>query len=353
MSTRKTRLRVGVLGCGRIASAIHLPLLASIPDVVVTAIADPDEHRRREAARVLPRSTGCADFAELMERSELDAVVITLPNALHVPAAIAALRRGLHVYVEKPLAPDLAGGRRVLSAWREAGRVAMVGYNYRFMPPYQQARAYIASGRIGPVVAIRSVFSAGRRESPDWKRRRDAGGGVLLDLASHHLDLAAWLVGHAPRAVACDLLSRGSDDDVAMLQLEFPGGVAAQILAAFGGPELHRFEVLGERGRLLVDPYGADVLEVGPATLDRVRFNRLLDAARALVSPSYWLRRGDGSPLRTSYRDALTCFVRGAITGRQPEPDVAAGCETLAWLDAARTSARENRRVVAVEEAVA
>jgi predicted dehydrogenase len=349
MAERKARLRIGLMGCGRIASSIHLPILAGMREVAVTALADTDVSRRQEAARRVREAACFADFADVLSATELDGVIITLPNDLHVRAATAALQRGLHVYLEKPLAPDLLGGREVLTAWRAAGTVGMVGYNYRFLPSYQRAHDLIESGYIGPLVALRSVFCTSRRAVPDWKQRRDRGGGALLDLASHQLELAAWLVGKPPLSVTCDLLSRQTDDDAVLVQLEFPGGVPAQMFAAFGGPELHRFEILGERGRLSVDPYGSDVLETRPATLDHVRLDQFLDAARALASPWYWLRKTAGSHHRTSYRLALRDFVLGALTGRQPQPDLAAGFATLAWIDAARESARDKRRVVVLE----
>ena len=216
-------LRLGLLGCGRIASSVHLPILAGMREVAVTALAEPNETSRRNAARVVPRAACFSDFVELLTTQELDAVVITLPNTLHAPAAMAAFQRGLHVYLEKPLASSLTEGREVLAAWRRSGRVGMIGYNYRFLPPFQRARDLIRSDRIGPIVALRSVFSSTRRALPVWKQRRETGGGALLDLASHHLDLAAWLVGQPPCSLSCDLLSRQTDDDVALLQIEFPG----------------------------------------------------------------------------------------------------------------------------------
>jgi predicted dehydrogenase len=337
-----------VLGCGRIALGIHLPVLAGMADVAVAAVADPDDGLREKASALVPRAARFRDFAELLASAAIDAVVITLPNALHVPASTAALRRGLHVYLEKPLAPDLCGGLDVLRAWRAAGTVAMVGYNYRFLRSYQQARELVRSGRIGNIVAIRSTFATSRREAPAWKQRREHGGGALLDLASHHLDMAAWIIGEPPCSVTCDLLSRHSDDDTAVLQLEFPGGVPVQILAAFAAPETHRFEILGEHGRLLVDVYGADAVEAGPATLDRVRLERFVAAARAIASPRYWLSKVGGSHLHMSYRHALRSFVDGALTGQQPQPDVAEGCAALAWMDAARESARDGRKAIAV-----
>jgi predicted dehydrogenase len=221
----------------------------------------------------------------------------------------------------------------------------MIGYNYRFLQPFQRARDLIRSDHFGPVVGLRSVFSTARRALPEWKQRRETGGGALFDLASHQVDLGAGLVGAPPRFLSCDLHSRETDDDIAMLQLEFPGGISAQLFAAFGGPEQHRVEIFGERGMVLIDPYGSEFVETRPAALDGIRLLHLLGAARAMASPGYWLRKASGSNWHVSYRQALGCFVHGARAGRAQQPDRAAGCETLAWLEAARESAHEGRRV--------
>ena len=253
---------------------------------------------------------------------------------------------GLHAYVEKPLACGLAEGRQVLAAWRSAGTVGMIGFNYRFLPAYQHARELIAAHHIGRVIGLRSVFSTSGRTLPEWKRRRETGGGALLDLASHHIDLAAWLVDAPPRALSCDLHSRTTDDDTALLQVEFPDGISAQIFAAFGGPEQHRFEILGDRGALVVDPYGSEFVDIRPATLDGMRVSHLRTAAMALASPRYWMRKISRSNWHESYERAFGSFVRAARSGEAAQPDVAAGCNALAWIEAARESAREGRRVI-------
>lgn len=314
-------------------------------EVAIIALAEPDQNAREKAARLVPQAVCFADFAELLRTAELDAVVITLPSALHAVAASAAFQRGLHVYLEKPLASSVSEGRELLAAWRSAGTVGMVGYNYRFLPAYQRARALIQSDHIGAVVALRSVFSIAQVALPEWKQRRETGGGALLDLSSHHLDLAAWLVGTAPCSLTCDLVSRHSDDDVALLQLEFPGGISAQLFAAFAGPEQHRFEIVGERGTLGVDVYGSEFVEIRPAALDGVRLRHLLGAARALTHPPYWARKISGASWRISYSRALRCFVDAVRVGNVQHPDVAQGFETLVWLEAARESARDKRRV--------
>ena len=246
---------------------------------------------------------------------------------------------------------NLAEGRQVQSAWRSAGTVGMVGFNYRFLPAYQRARELIAAHQIGRVVGLRSVFSTSARTLPEWKRRRETGGGALLDLASHHIDLAAWLVNAPPLALSCDLHSRKTDDDTALLHVEFPGGVAAQIFAVFGGPEQHRLEIIGDGGALAVDPYGSEFVEIRNATLDGARVSHLRTAAKALASPRYWMRKITRSNWHESYERAFASFVRAARSGEAAQPDVAAGCNTLAWLEAARESARDGRRVSVGEAA--
>jgi myo-inositol 2-dehydrogenase/D-chiro-inositol 1-dehydrogenase len=345
VSHRTMPLRFGVFGCGRIASSIHLPILAGMRDVAVATIADPDDARRHDALRLVPGAASHADFRESLATGQLDAVVITLPNALHAQAATAVFEHGLHVYVEKPLALSVADGRGLVASWRTAKTVGMVGYNYRFLPSYQEARALITANRIGRLIAVRSVFSSSQRALPEWKRGRDTGGGALLDLASHHVDMAAWLIGAQPHSVFCNLRSQNTQDDVALLQLEFPGGVSAQVCAIFGGPEEHRFEILGERGAIVVNPYGSELVETRPESLDGVRLRHFAGAARALASPDYWLAKMRKSSWHLSYQRALGAFVQGIRAGQSPQPDIAAGCETLVWLDAALESARHTRQV--------
>lgn len=345
MSRPTTPLRVALLGCGRIASAIHLPILAGMPQVCIAAIAEPDEARRRTALRLAPGAALLADFRDSFNVDRLDAVVITLPNALHAPAAIAAFERGLHVYVEKPMALSAADGRALVRAWRTADVIGMVGYNYRFLPAYQQARAMMRAECVGRVIAIRSVFSTAQRTLPDWKSRRDTGGGALLDLASHHLDMSAWLVGAQPLSISCDLRSRHTQDDVALVQADFPGDVSAQVCAILGGPEEHRFEILGELGALVVNPYASEFVEMRPASLDGIRLGQFTGATRALMSPAYWKAKLNKSSWRVSYERALHAFVDGIRRGQSPEPDITSGYETLQSIDAAVESARLKGRV--------
>jgi predicted dehydrogenase len=328
-------LNVGLLGCGRVCAAFHLPALASLAGARVVAIAEPDESRRRQAARRVPGAAVFDDYRDLLARAELDAVVITLPNPLHAPAALASFARGLHAYVEKPLALDAREGATVIDAWRRSGAVAMIGYNYRFEPQYLEARRLLEQGRLGRLVLMQGLFTTPGHRMPDWKRARAAGGGALLDLVVHHVDLAHWLCGEAPEAVTIDPASRRTEDDTVIVQLRFPSGVRVQLAAALGASETHRFEIVGEEGMLTVEPFQADALRIAGPTLANVRLKRWTGATSALLSPAYWSGKLAGTQWARSFRAALGAFVEGAAAKRQPEPDLQAGQDTLVWLQQA------------------
>src|SRR5690349_4476182 len=123
---------IGVIGCGQIAQAVHLPVLSRLPGVRVTALADTDATRLSQAAARVPRAACFSDYARLLATPEVDAVVICAPPALHAEVAVAALKANKHVYLEKPLATTLEDADRVCEVWRQSGRVGMIGFNYRF-----------------------------------------------------------------------------------------------------------------------------------------------------------------------------------------------------------------------------
>ncbi len=333
------------------AEQIHLPVLTGLEGVDVVAIAEADAARREEVSRCLPAAAVFDGIETLLDEVQLDAVVITLPNALHAGAAAAAFARGLHVYLEKPLAPTLAAAREVVAAWKAAGTTGMIGHNYRFGSLQGEARRLVAEGRIGRVVAAQTVFSTPSRDLPDWKRQRETGGGALLDLASHHLDLLPWLLRSRPLAISCHLRSVHSEDDTAAVRLEMEGDVAVHILATISSVEDDRIEIYGDAGRIVIDRYRSDRVEVHPTTLDGVRLLRVSHAVRAMTGLSYWQRKLRGEISEASFHKALNEFSRAAREGRPAKPDLDDGLRGLSLVDAAMRSAAESRTIPIETEA--
>jgi predicted dehydrogenase len=224
-----------------------------MPRVELVAFAEPEPERRRAAARLAPKAKAFTDYEELLESAEVDAVVICLPNALHAAAAVAALKRGRHIYLEKPLATSLDEAQAVIEAWRPAGVVAMMGFNYRFNKLYESVRGHIRSRTLGQLLFARSVFSTAVEDLPLWKRARRSGGGVLLDLASHHLDLLRHIFGQEVLEVFAEIRSRKSDGDSATLHLRLADGMTVQSFFSTGAVEEDSLEIYGEGGKLSVD----------------------------------------------------------------------------------------------------
>lgn len=225
-----TPLGVGLLGCGRIARMFHLLVLSSLDSARLVAVADADLAALRAAQAIVPEAVGVGHVEALLAVPGVDAVVVCLSTHLHADAAVAAFDAGRHVYVEKPLALDAAAAARVREACSASGRTGLVGFNFRFHPLVGAAREAVAAGALGQVVGIRTAFSSAPRELPEWKRDRATGGGALLDLASHHVDLLRHLTGSEITAVSATIATHRSADDTATLTLRLTSGVTAQVL---------------------------------------------------------------------------------------------------------------------------
>lgn len=192
-------LRVGVVGAGAISQVAHLPVLRKLKGVEVTAVCDADFPKARALAERFQVKDAFDDIEDLLGHAALDAVVICTPNHLHEAHALAALRAGVHVLAERPLAVNLAGAQRVARAAEKTDRVVMVGTNHRYRADVQIVRSYVQNGELGDVESVRGswhVFRPGRA-TLGWRLRRDlAGGGAMLDLGLSILDLGFWLAGN-------------------------------------------------------------------------------------------------------------------------------------------------------------
>jgi predicted dehydrogenase len=334
-------LRIGVIGCGQIARAIHLPVLARIPDARVVALAEPVDANRVAAATLAPAATVFADYHDLLAAGGLDAAVICVPPHLHAPCAIAAFEAGLHVYVEKPLAPSPAEGARVVDAWRRAQRVGMMGFNFRFHPQVERARQRLRNGDIGSPLGVRSVFTILPHELPEWKRSRSTGGGVLLDLASHHVDLVQHLLGETVERVYATTRSLRGEGDHAAVQLTLSSGAMAQIFVSLGSVDENRLEIVGTAGKLVIDRTELVRPDHVPATQRGARLRRL-GHALAMLEPRRLLRSPGAEP---SFDAALRAFVSSASGNAFGGPDIADGMTNLAVIDAAERSAASGAAV--------
>ena len=337
---------LAIIGWGRHAEHVLNPTLHGSATARVAAIVEPDAARRARAASSHPQATCLSGYQEAVALNGIDAVLIALPNALHAEVALAAFARGKAVYVEKPLALDSVEGARLVEAARAADCRTAIGFNYRFHPLLRRLKAQLAAGRVGRVVAVRSIFTTAARELPSWKLRRATGGGVLLDLGSHHIDLMRFLFDDEVAQVAATLSSRRSEADNALLQLEMRGGVPVQSCFSLTSAEAHGVEVWGEEGVLSVDLYASFDVELRETARSRASRARAIGRqGRAFVSGPHGWRRLVSKGHEPSYRSSLEAFFRCVSRGDAPTPDLHDGLASLKVVEAAERSAAEGRRV--------
>jgi predicted dehydrogenase len=189
---------VGIIGCGSMGRE-HARNLRLLPLARLAAISDPFDGARQRLLAEGSVPHAYANYHDLLERRDVDAVIITVPNALHGAVALDAIAAGKHVLLEKPLAHTLVDGLALVRAAEGSDRVIMLGFNNRFNPASQALRRAITAGRLGDLYYARARWL--RREGlpprASWFTNKAAsGGGALIDIGVHMLDLAFFMLGY-------------------------------------------------------------------------------------------------------------------------------------------------------------
>ena len=234
---------IGVIGTGHIAAARHLPAYKALEaegKVRVVAVCDVGEERLKRVAAQFGVPQAFSDYREMLALPEIDAVSVCTTNFQHCEPVLSALAAGKHVLCEKPLALNAAEGAAMVAAGRAAGRQLQVGYNLRFGSGAQAVRRFVDDGKLGQVYYARAQ-ALRRRGIPSHGHFTDKskqGGGPLIDIGAHVLDLSLWLMSF-PKPVS----------------------VSGQTQAKFG----HRAGVIGLRGqwdpsRFTVEDFGVGLV---------------------------------------------------------------------------------------------
>jgi predicted dehydrogenase len=208
-----TPLRVGVIGLGW-AGQQHLAAYDALPETRIVALAGLEEPARAKLATKYAIERDVADWEELLELDDLDAVSVAVPTFLHAPIAIAALERGIHVLSEKPIARNASEADAMVKAARAADRVLDVAFNHRQRGDIQKLKAVIDAGRLGRPYYAKAWWlrRTGIPTLGSWFTSAElAGGGPLVDIGVHVLDYSLFLLGspevRAVSAATYDLLA--------------------------------------------------------------------------------------------------------------------------------------------------
>ncbi|NLC56855.1 MAG: Gfo/Idh/MocA family oxidoreductase [Armatimonadetes bacterium] len=264
------KVRFGIIGTGGMGQG-HLQMQASIEEAQLTAICDIDaELRERLAAQY--EVPAFATHTELLESGLVDAVIIATPHYFHPPIAIEAMRKGIHVLSEKPIAVTVKAADAMIATARETGVQFGVMFQMRSQKEYRLARKAIDEGIIGEIYRTSLTMgwyrSQAYYDSATWRATwAGEGGGVLLNQAPHNLDLFTWLAG-MPAKVTAQVRTRLHDievEDEAFALLEYPNGAHGYLYCSVNeAPGVSRMEICGDRGKIVVDEHGLRISRCVP-----------------------------------------------------------------------------------------
>lgn len=212
MDRPEQKLRVGIIGCGRI-SVMHLISAQMSEYAELVCCCDIKAERANKTAKQYGINA-YYDYEEMLEREQLDAVHICLPHYLHSKVAIAAFERGVNVLTEKPMDVDFASAERAVKIAKDKCVLFGVIFQCRYNNAAKLVKAAVESGKLGKIISASSTLTWMRPDEyykeSDWKGTWDKeGGGVVIDQAIHSIDLVNWIVNDEVESVSCSMANRG------------------------------------------------------------------------------------------------------------------------------------------------
>ena len=322
-------LRIAFTGTGYI-SKVHAQAAKNLPGVELTAVVN---HRPESMAAFagefgIPRQY--ADVAGLLKADGVDALVVSTPNYLHAPETIAALKAGVHVMVEKPMAMNAAEAAGMVEASRESGALLMVAHCWRFDPEVLWLREQVRSGKLGRIIRTKGCGVHADWGPGGWfTQKKFAGGGALADMGIHALDTARFLLGDPqPVSVYARLGAYYKDfdvDDTGVLIVNWENGVTSYIESGWWQPH-------------------ADGPEAATQLYGTLGFGQLFPTGLRLpgdtmVDSGFSHPRDPHCP-QSMYDTQLAYFVQCIREKRAPNPGGLEGWLNMKVVDAAYESAR-------------
>lgn len=259
------KLQLGVIGLGNMGSE-HCRMVVSgkAPEIELCCVADLRQERREWAKKTLPENVKVyASGQELIDAADCDAVIIAVPHYDHPVLAEAALKRGLHVLCEKPVAVYTAQVPPVLAAAKESGKTFALMFNQRTNCVYRKMKEILDSGELGEMKRMSWTITDWYRsqayyDSGSWRATWDGeGGGVLLNQCPHQLDLLQWICGLPVKVRAFAHEGKWHDievEDDVTAYLEFANGATGVFIASTGDlPGTNRLEITCDQGKMICE----------------------------------------------------------------------------------------------------
>ncbi|MFH2069057.1 MAG: Gfo/Idh/MocA family oxidoreductase [Candidatus Omnitrophota bacterium] len=327
-------LKVGVVGCGNMG-AWHLKKYSELPNVKIVAVCEINEVLLKKAVQEYGAPRLFTDYREMAKMEDLDAVSIVLPNFLHLPGALEFLNAGKDVLCEKPMARTYAEAEKMLKKAKEKKRVLMVNMNHRWRPENSMLKELAAGGRFGEIYYLHArwlrnhTFSEKQKKNLWFANKEKSGGGTLIDIGIHMLDLSLWIMDDfQPVSVSASVYNKfySSVDDLASALIRFQNGKTLHLETSW---EAH-----------LKDDWSISLLGT---------------RAGCHTSPFTVFAKENGIPSETSYqlpaefpaeKSSIGNFITAVKTRKTLEPSGEKGALLVRILEAIYLSAQKGKEVI-------
>ena len=326
------RVRYAVVGLGHISQSAVLPAFAHARrNCELTALVSDSRHKLRQLGEEygVDLQFTYDEYDELCASGAIDAVYIALPNSMHREYTERAARHGVHVLCEKPMAVTTADCRAMINAARANQIKLMVAYRLHFEPANLEAAEIAKSSRLGNVRIFNSLFTM-QVKAGDIRLKRTLGGGSLYDIGIYCINAARMMFRAEPIEVFAASANTGEErfhevDEMTAVILRYPGDRLATFTTSFGAADTSRYEIIGTKGTLIVDP----AYEIGETLVhhqtidDRTRKHR-------------FTRRDQFAPELEYFADCI-------LQDREPEPSALEGLADVQIIQGLLQSARSRR----------
>ena len=337
------QVRVGVIGAGSRGQGL-MRLMDSVDGLKVTAFSEIIPFRIEEARSLAKDASSYRDYRNLLDRKDIDAVVIATPFSMHAKMAVDALNAGKHVYCEKTMAKGISGIQKTIDSVKNSGKVFQTGHQYHSSPLYKKVVKMVNSDYLGEITSFECQWNRNgnwRRTVPDpkwekminWRMYREYSGGLTAELCSHQIDFINWVLDETPVKIAgfggIDHWKDGREtyDNIHQI-FEYPSGVDASFkCTTTNGFEDYKIRILGKKATVILDYSKADIYLENHYLKDYGMVDGVSGATKTA-----W-KRGEGAPIEAGGSedptiDALKQFHSSIVEDAPVLSDVKTGANT-------------------------
>ena len=255
-------VKIGFVGFGRMGMT-HFSILNTNPLVKIMGVCDQSAVMMKILNKYIDVRT-YADHMNMLDNSELDGVLISTPADSHASLALECLKRGLHVFVEKPFTMTTAEGQAIMAALDGKSLVNQVGYVNRFNEVFREVKLLVDDGAVGDVVNFSSEMYGAtvlKDSKSSWRGKREKGGGCMIDFASHCIDLVVYLFDKPDKVVGSIMQSIHSSEveDMVSSSFIYAGGYSGNIFSNWSDETFRKptnvLKILGTKGKIIADKH--------------------------------------------------------------------------------------------------